>query len=118
MNSFKKQFGIIMKQQLHYGHFIIVTVLLSGLVYMVFILSFLLSWLCCMEPAASNQMFSDWTLFIMLTVDLIVIQLTIYGFYRGARLKNKMRRCKSYAILGILMSALYVWALFYFQIDF
>ncbi len=112
----KRQFGFIMKQQLHYGHFILVAVVLSGLAYMVFLLGIILSWLCCMEPAASEHMFSDWTLFMMFTIDFIVLELILYGFYCGARLKSKIRRCKSYFVLGIIISILYVWTLLYFLV--
>lgn len=60
-----------------------------------------------MEPAASSSMFSNFTLFIILALNLASLLFVILKMYKMSRRRGNLVRCKSYIILGILLVVFY-----------
>ena len=117
INIFKKEFQNISKVTLHPVHFLLTLVLTVGFAIGIFIISFLLGWLCCMEPAASASMFSDFTVFGVLTTDLIVLLLLLRVFYNRSKKKANMKYCKSYLLIGFMMVIMYLVSVYIFIIN-
>ncbi len=110
-----KEFRDTLKAKVSIGHLLISSLVLSGLVYGLFILSIVVGWTCCPEPAKSSTLFSDFTLFWILTVDLFLLLLLLSRFYRISKQK-KVSYSKSYLILGIGLIVLYLVAVPWFII--
>lgn len=89
-------------------HFLIVLFLSSVFSIGLFILSFIIGWICCMEPAAAESMFSNFTLFAIFTIDLLIILILLLNRYRKVRMKGKLDYCKSYLIVGSLIVLTYL----------
>jgi len=98
----------IISQQLNAVHFALVLLLTVGLAIGLFILSLIFGWLCCMEPAAVPRMYSNLTLFGLITVDLLILVLGLYGLYRNAKKRERTDFQKSYLITGILLIVTYL----------
>jgi heme A synthase len=98
----------IVSYKLNVGHFLIVLLLSAGLTIGLFILSLILGWLCCMEPAAGPRMYSNLTLFVLITADLMILMLGLGGLYLNAKKKDRTDFQKSYLIIGILLIVLYL----------
>ena len=98
----------VLKAKTNFGHLIWITLLMSALVYGLFLLTFILGWLCCMEPAASPVLFSNVTLFAMLNIDVFVLMLMLYGLYRSSKAKHRLDRCKTYVLMGFVVFAVYL----------
>ncbi|WP_346882909.1 hypothetical protein [uncultured Algibacter sp.] len=92
-------------------HLILRLGLMSLLVYGV--LSFILTWLCCMWPCFGSSMFSDYAIIMVLTIDFVVLLSVVVGFCKSAKQIEKITYCKSYLILGIIVFMLYIATMIY-----
>jgi len=97
------EFKNVMKQKFEILHFIISLSLMAVLVYGMFLLSFILGWLCCLESSSSLNMFSSFTIFGIFTIDLIILLLILISVYRYSKLKGRIDYCKSYLIIGLIL---------------
>ncbi len=104
MKNLKK----ILAQELNIGHFTLVLALISGFTIGLFILSLIFGWLCCMEPAAGPRMFSNWTLFGLLTSDILILSLILFGLNRYAEKQQKFEYQKTYLIIGLFLIIVYL----------
>ncbi len=98
----------ILSYKLNVKHFLLVLTLTAGLTIGLFILSLIFGWLCCMEPAAGQRMYSNLTLFGLITTDLMILILGLIGLNQNAKKKEKTDFQKSYLIIGILLIVLYL----------
>lgn len=101
MNELKE----VWESKLKIRHFIVSFVITCLLTYGIFVLSFLFAWLCCMEFA---ERFSWLTILGVFSTVLIIILLIIYMFYYYAKRKRRLRFCKSYVILSIILIIAYL----------
>lgn len=61
-----------------------------------------------MEPPAGPRMYSKLTLFGLITADLLILMLGLYGLYRNAKKRERTDFQKSYLIIGILIIVVYL----------
>jgi hypothetical protein len=98
----------ILSHKLNVGHFSLVLLLISGLTIGLYVFSLLLGWLCCMEPPAGPRMYSNWTLFVLTTVDLMILMLSLFVLFRNAVKKERFDFQKSYLIVAIILIMVYL----------
>lgn len=98
----------ILSHRFNAGHFVLVLLLTGGLTVGLFILSLIFGWLCCMEPVAGPRMYSYLTLFGLITADLLILMLGLYGLYRNAKKRQRTDFQKTYLITGILLIVVYL----------
>jgi len=98
----------ILSQRLNALHFLLVLLLTVGLTVVLFILSLIFGWLYFIEPVAGPRMYSSLTLFGLITADLLILILGLYGLYRNAGKKQRADFQKSYFIIGILLIVVYM----------
>jgi len=101
------EFKTIINEEFKVFHFIVSFILISSLRYVLLMSSIVLEWLCCMEPAASSSMFSNFTLFGIFTIDLVMLFTVLRFFYKSAKLKLMFSYCKSYIIIGLFLMITY-----------
>ena len=94
----------ILSQKLNPSHFLLVLILTCGITVGLFVLSLIFGWLCCMEPAAGPRMYSNLTLFGLLTTDILILLLILFGLYRNAKKKARLDFQKNYLIQEIIVT--------------
>lgn len=98
----------ILKENTHYGHFIVTALLTFLFSYGLLNLSYILGWLCCMGPAAGSSMFTDMTLFWILTIDYVVIIIMLYLLFRYSSKRKQIARLKNYLIIWGVITLAYL----------
>lgn len=109
--SFIIEFKDVLKVKLSIAHLLISSIVLLGFMYILLIVSIVISWECCLEPNKHSRLFSDFTLFCILTTNLSLLLLLLSQFYKISMRKDNLRRCKSYVILGIILVIFYLVAI-------
>ena len=104
MNQLKN----ILSHRLNTGHFLLTLILIGALTIGLFILSLIFGWLCCMEPTAGPRMYSNLTLFGLITTDLLILILGLSWLYLNAKKKKRIDFQKSYFIVGLLLVVVYL----------
>ncbi len=104
MNDLKNIFS----QKLNFLHFSLVLIITSGLTVGLYVLSLILGWLCCIEPAAGPRMYSNFTLLAMVTIDLVILLLGLFVLFRNAVKKERFDFQKSYLIVAIFLIMVYL----------
>jgi len=61
-----------------------------------------------MEPAAGPRMYSNLTLFWLLTADFLILLFGLYGLYQKAKKRERVDFQKTYFLIGVLIIAVYV----------
>jgi len=99
----------ILSVKLNLEHFISVLILTIGTTIGLFILSIIIiGWLYFSEPSASPRMYSNLTLFNLLTIDLIILLLGLFTLYKCTEKKQTINFQKSYLLIIFLTITTYI----------
>ncbi len=94
----------ILCQKLIVWHFILVAITTIGLAVALYFSSIIIGWLCCMAPANAAQIFSNATLFGLITIDFMIMLTLLVGLCRTFENINFK---KSYLITTFILVVMY-----------